>query len=192
MGEVIFLGDYIDRGPKNKEVVDLLMAGPPEGWKWTTIRGNHEDLAIEAFYEGPSENRLWLMNGGASTLVNYESPRMPSEVIRFFISLPRYKYDDHRIFTHAYASDKYPLDKQPENVTQWSRPRENEDFPCHGRYLVHGHTPVNGDPFIGEHRANLDIGGVWSNKLAVAVFDTNVAGPPEHVEVIHFSKLDFV
>jgi len=186
-GEVIFLGDYIDRGPKNKEVVDLLMAGPPEGWRWTTIRGNHEDMAIEAYRKGKDEVQMWLINGGKDTLENYKSHRMPSEVIEFFKKMPRYKWDDHRIFTHAAVSRTLALEDQSEYVTQWARFKPEEDYPVHDRYVVHGHTPQRGEPFVGNHRCNLDIGGVWSNSLAVAIFDKNIAGPPLQVKLIDIS-----
>lgn len=186
-GEVIFLGDYIDRGPKNREVVDLLMAGPPEGWQWLLLKGNHEDMAIEAYRGGKSEVSMWTMNGGKETLKSFDCKRLPLEVITFFENLPRYHTDNYRFFTHAAGSNKYPIEAQPEFVTQWMRFKDDEDFLVHGRYVVHGHTPIK-EPFVGKGRCDLDIGGVWSNRLAVAVFDSTVAGPPLGVEIISLTQ----
>lgn len=182
-GEVIFLGDYIDRGPKNKQVVELLMEGPPKGWSWTFIRGNHEDMAIEAHSSLPHAKDMWLINGGHKCLQEW-GDSLPKEVLAFFDKMPRYYYDRYRVFTHGNAVNAYPLEKQPEEVTQWGRPKDGVDRSCHGRYVVHGHTPQKGDPFIGKNRANLDVGGVWSNTLAVAVFDNTLEGPPLHVEIV--------
>lgn len=185
VGEVIFLGDYIDRGPDNKGVVDLLMAKPPKGWKHTYIRGNHEDMALMAHREWQEHSHLWLINGGMETLEEYGGVELPVKVQNFFNKMPRYIYDEHRIFTHGYVDSSKPLDEQPQEATQWWRPvQKNIDQPEFGRYIVHGHTPIKDGPFIGRHRANLDVGGVWYNRIAIAVFDKDIAGPPIHVEVL--------
>jgi len=185
VGEVVLLGDYIDRGPNSKEVVDLLIGGPPINWKWTIIKGNHEDLAVDAYKNEQVELDQWIINGGDKTLESYHKHKMPLDHIRFLESLPRYVWDNHRIFTHAAVVKAYPLDKQPEAITQWYRYDYEYDKKIHDRYVVHGHTPQKGKPFIGKHRCNLDVGAVWKDELLVAVFDTEIAGGPIMLKTIY-------
>jgi serine/threonine protein phosphatase 1 len=45
-GTVVFLGDYIDRGPASRQIIERLIAGPSVGWNWVTLKGNHEELLV--------------------------------------------------------------------------------------------------------------------------------------------------
>jgi serine/threonine protein phosphatase 1 len=71
-GTVIFPGDYIDRGPQSREVIERLIAGPSKGWKWICLLGNHEDMLVQAS-QSWFEIRQWLRNGGDATLRSYGS-----------------------------------------------------------------------------------------------------------------------
>lgn len=181
-GEIIFTGDYIDRGPNSKGVLDRLMSGPPEGWKWTIIRGNHEDMMLEAennshFYD------MWMYNGGEEACKSFPPGTGLHKYREWVKNLPRYVYDEYRIFVHAAISDKAPLNKQHPKTTQWLRFNPNDDYPVHNRYVVHGHTPCK-VPFVGNHRCNLDTNAWRTNILYVAEFDKDVAGKPIAVHMI--------
>lgn len=188
VAKVTFLGDYIDRGPDSKGVLDILMSGPPDKANhfWEMLRGNHEDMLLEAFSRKDKGTwEWWLNNGGYDTMESFHGPEnyrksLPDRYMEFLKSLPRYTYDDHRIYVHAAVSKGYPLDNQPEAVTQWHRYQNNFDSPLFDRYIVHGHTPQK-QPFIGKHRCNLDTRAYATNILHVAKFDTDVAGGPIHV-----------
>lgn len=178
-GRVIFTGDYIDRGPESKEVVQRLIDGPSKGWKWDFIRGNHEDMMLDAM-SGPDRGETWVYNGGAQTLVSYGYtlgiPIDPKH-IQWMNNLPRLLWDDQRVYTHAGVSESYELADQPELMTQWYRYPQGADVGYRGRHVVHGHTPQNGVPELYKNRTNLDTGGVWTGKMCVGVFDDK-SGPP--------------
>lgn len=186
--KITFLGDYIDRGPDSKGVLDILMSGPPKsgGYVWEILRGNHEDMMLQAHKEKTKGVwDWWLNNGGYQTMESFNGPEqykppIPDRYLDFVAALPRYTWDDHRIYVHAAVVQAYPLDKQPEAVTQWYRYENGQDKLMFGRYVVHGHTPQK-QPFIGKGRCNLDTRAYATNILHVAKFDTDVAGPPIHI-----------
>lgn len=65
----IFLGDYIDRGPHSKEVVDYLLELRKTS-KCIFLTGNHEQMLYD-YLTPPREDSLYLRNGGASTIESY-------------------------------------------------------------------------------------------------------------------------
>ncbi|MFG1479841.1 metallophosphoesterase [Xanthobacter sp. V4C-4] len=70
-GTVVFLGDDVDRGPKSKQVIARLVAGPSQGWEWVCLRGNHEEMMLRALTGCEAvfiERKLWMSNGGDATL----------------------------------------------------------------------------------------------------------------------------
>lgn len=186
--KITFLGDYIDRGPDSKGVLDILMSGPPASgdYEWEILRGNHEDMMLEAHEKNLFD--WWANNGGKQTLESFGG-EVPDLYLRFLSELPRYSWDDHRIYVHAAVSQNYKLEKQPEGMTQWYRYDYNFDRPLFGRYVVHGHTPLK-QPFVGKHRCNLDTRAYATNILHIAKFDTDVAGGPIHVYPITVRVLD--
>ncbi len=76
---LIFLGDYIDRGPASRGVVERLLDGPLPGFTTVRLMGNHED-ALLAFLDADSDGLDWLTFGGLETLLSYGVPlrTMPS------------------------------------------------------------------------------------------------------------------
>src|SRR5258708_32931501 len=86
-GIIIFLGDYIDRGPDSKKVIDFLMKGPQkDGFEFITLMGNHEDMCIHAHTASNRENQShWLQNGGDKTLESFgfhgRYDRLPDDYI---------------------------------------------------------------------------------------------------------------
>lgn len=180
-GEIIFTGDYIDRGENSKGVLDRLMDGPPENWKWTIIRGNHEDMMLEARNSRWAYN-MWISNGGEKTRESFDN-QISDKYYQFVENLPRYIYDDYRIFTHAGISAKAAIHRQHPDVTQWFRFNNEDDYPIHNRYVVHGHTPQK-FPFVGKNRCNLDT-NAWRNNITyVGEFDKDVAGGPIAVHMV--------
>src|SRR5438128_2213187 len=86
----VFIGDYVDRGPNSREVVDLLIAVQAEAPDWTVcLRGNHEQMLIDACENG--DEMLWLFNGGGATLESYDvgcAADIPAEHLPWFKELP--------------------------------------------------------------------------------------------------------
>lgn len=174
-GKVVFLGDYVDRGPASKQVLDRLIAGPPKGWKWVTLKGNHEDMMVGCC-NGPDLS-WWLGNGGAQTLESYGGA-IPDEHLEWAKNLPMIHADKHRVFVHAGVEPSRPLDAQSEAVLLWMRYPQNADIPYPGLHIVHGHTPNKHGPELFPGRTNLDTGAVFYGRLVVAVFDDDKAGGP--------------
>lgn len=188
-GKIVFLGDYIDRGPDSAAILETLMAGPTAmGWEWVCLKGNHEDMMIAAHEDGNAD--MWLMNGGAQTVASYalqsSSGRVPKYHLDWCKSLPTWHDDGKRLFVHAGVEPGRPIEDQGEHVLLWIRydPR-NADIRWPGRYIVHGHTPERHGPMLYEHRCNLDTYAVGTGRLCIAVFDDETDGKPiEVLEVL--------
>lgn len=163
---VVFLGDYIDRGPDSKGVVDIVRSYAPSGVKVVTLKGNHEDMMLQV-----SRNRSlsdwWLRNGGNTTLASYGGT-IPADVLEWADKLPLKYAEGGYLFVHAGVDPDHPLDEQDEEALLWIRAkflRSNKDY---GVRIVHGHTP-NDDPEVEPNRINVDTACCYGNKLTCAV-----------------------
>ena len=180
-GRVIFTGDFIDRGPESKGVVDRLIAGPPSGYHWSFVRGNHEDMALHC--ADGTDAEWWIGNGGGETMQSYGGAMMPAH-LAWFDSLPRLIWDARRVYVHAGVSEEVPLGKQAEKITQWFRYPDGADVGHHARHVVHGHTPVADGPELLKKRTNLDTGAFFTGRLVVGIFDDDkLGGPIDLIEV---------
>jgi serine/threonine protein phosphatase 1 len=178
---MVFLGDYIDRGPQSRGVVDYLLALQAQhGERVVALMGNHEAMALAAI-DGSGPTRLWFAQGGLATLESYGVARpeeLPREHVDWLRSL-RLSYDDgRRFFVHAGVDPSTPLDAQDEQTLLWIR----EPFLSHrgdyGRLIVHGHTPVEGGvPDLRDNRLNLDTAAVFGGPLTAAIFDDTQTAP---------------
>jgi len=192
---VIFLGDYVDRGPESRGVIEFLM-DLQQRWPVTCLKGNHEDLMIQAV-TNPGDGRLrrWLVNGGDQTLRSYGvdedgdlAAAIPRAHIRWMSGLPRTTGDEHRIYVHAGLMPGTPVHKQKDETFLWIRERflqaKASEFEAH---VVHGHTPVwqgksdPAEPELLSHRTNLDTGAFATGVLSVGVFDAERPGGPVEV-----------
>ncbi|WP_162894979.1 metallophosphoesterase family protein [Rhizobium terrae] len=170
-GHVVFVGDYIDRGPESRGVLELVMAGPrKQGWRWTMLKGNHEDMMVRAYLHGGAEMAMWMENGGYETLGSF-CGHVPDDVVRWCAELPAIHADEYRIFVHAGVDEALPLDGQREHDLIWKRFGGGESGYFWGRHLCHGHTPLAGNPQTFDNRTNIDGGCVFGGELACAVFD---------------------
>jgi serine/threonine protein phosphatase 1 len=177
----VFLGDYIDRGPDSRGVLDLLI----DLQKWSPdeiicLLGNHEDMLLAAIADEANEAR-WLRNGGDQTLLSFRVTRaidIPDKYQTWLRSLPKFFDDGRRFFVHAGIHPDRPLDQQDEHDLLWIREPFLSDDRDYGRVIiVHGHTPIrSGLPDQRPNRLNLDTGAVFGRPLTAAVFtDENTA-----------------
>jgi serine/threonine protein phosphatase 1 len=187
---VVFLGDYVDRGPSSAEVIDTLLQGGPRGYQRHCLRGNHEQSML-LFIENPLENRAWLLQGGAETLVSYgvQPPppvgaedddwiavatalrmRVPRAHLDFLHSLERYvAYGDYA-FVHAGVDAARSLEEQTDDDLYWSRDRFIASRRPFSHRVVHGHTPVD-RPYADQRRIAVDTGAYASGMLTAARFE---------------------
>jgi len=175
-GTVVFTGDYIDRGPDSAGVVQRIMDGPKDGWRWVPIRGNHEDMMLECV-RGTADLGWWVGNGGAATLASYGGEPFAAH-LDWCDALPRLWSDEHRVYVHAGMSKQYDMAEQPEEITQWYRYPTGADVGYRGKHVVHGHTPNRNGPELFSQRTNLDTYAVGTGRLVVGVFDDNKPGGP--------------
>jgi serine/threonine protein phosphatase 1 len=176
-GTVVFTGDYVDRGPASKQVMDRLIAGPQKpGWRWVCLKGNHEDMMIAAV-RGEADFGWWIGNGGGATLASFEG-----EVSAFHLEwadrLPMYHKDAHRIYVHAGADPTKKMEEQTEAMLLWFRCGKHQNIDHPEGYIVHGHTPFDDGPIVLQGRCNLDTGAFFTGRLVVAVFDDETPGAP--------------
>ena len=178
---LLFLGDYIDRGPESAGVVRLvvgLQSDAPEAVM--TLKGNHEAWAI-GVADGTEQASGWLRNGGAATLRSYgvtDIRDLPPEHLAWMRSL-RLTYDDgRRLFVHAGVDPRTPLDAQREQDLLWIREPFLDDSRDYGRLIVHGHTPLErAVPDLRSNRLNLDTAAVFGGRLTAAAFDDTQTEP---------------
>ena len=141
------LGDYIDRGPDSKGVIDIILVLQREGYDIRPIRGNHEEMMMRAIRSGVIEDFLqWLNNGGYATLMSYggiSHPRdIPLEHLSFLEELPFYRMTCQYLFVHAgldFSLDD-PLSSAGKTSMLWSRYSKVDSRKIGGRTLVTGHT----------------------------------------------------
>jgi serine/threonine protein phosphatase 1 len=187
---VIFLGDYVDRGPSSKAVIDLLLTGRPLGCEVRYLRGNHEQLML-AFMDNPIANRGWVLQGGAETMLSYgvQPPRLidrdeavwlaAAEELRakipqahhdFFARLERYIALGDYAFVHAGVDPARTLEDQTDEDLYWSRERFIASKRRFSHRVVHGHTPVD-RPYADERRIAVDTGAYATGTLTAARFE---------------------
>jgi len=140
---LILLGDYIDRGEKSREVIDLILDLAGKGYDVTPLLGNHESMMINA-YRNRSMLQLWLYNSGSDTLESFgisDLSGMETRYLEFFMNLRYYETSGNFIFVHAGFNDETP-DPFIDNYTMiWeTRPQYNNPV-FKGKTIIHGHRP---------------------------------------------------
>jgi serine/threonine protein phosphatase 1 len=174
---VVFLGDYVDRGPDSHAVVERIMSGPTKpGWRWIALKGNHEELMVSALRQGKHQS-MWLENGGTETSASYDG-NVPEHALDWMDQLPLIHTDSHRIFVHAGVDDRDPLDGQSNRTLLWSRPVDGVSGHYWGKHVCHGHTPRPANPLTTGNRTNIDSGCVFGGTLTAAMFDDDLPGAP--------------
>lgn len=192
---VIYLGDYIDRGPDSAEVIDLLLNSPVPGCQAVHLLGNHEDSLLR-FLDDPEIGPTWLYYGGIATLVAYdidvgvypwrnemEMLRLQGELRRllparhrlFLRGLPLRHTEGDFMFVHAGVRPGVPVERQNRDDMLWIR----DDFLAspadHGKVVVHGHT-ISPVPENLSNRIGIDTGAYATGCLTCLVLDGSTRG----------------
>ena len=187
---LVFIGDYVDRGPDSRAVVDLLRelqrSRPGEV---VCLRGNHEAVVLAAARDqlhrlpGDVDMDVWLgpSGGGLQTLASYgitHASQLPGDHLEWMAALPLSHDDGLRYFAHAGVDPARPLSDQVEDDLLWIR----EPFLSHaggfGRLVVHGHTPVKARvPDMRANRLNIDTGAGYGGPITAAIFDERQRDP---------------
>ncbi|PKL85470.1 MAG: serine/threonine protein phosphatase [Ignavibacteriae bacterium HGW-Ignavibacteriae-1] len=141
---LIFLGDYIDRGPNSKAVVDRILNLRKAGYEVITLKGNHEQMLIDAINQ-PKSLRNWLRNGAQSTLDDFEimsSGFLDDEYLDFFLNLKMFHLTDDFAITHAGFNFDIKNPYSDFHAMLWSRPSKINREKIGDRRMLVGHTPT--------------------------------------------------
>lgn len=165
---IVFVGDYVDRGPDSRRVIDIVLE-LRQSVPCVFLRGNHEALMLD--YLDHRVFEPWRANGGLDTLESYVDDErntvIPDEHERFLRETRLYHEEDDYCFVHAGLRPEYSvaknLERNDEGVFLWERshlkaPRLNWE-----KTVVCGHTPVT-EPINQDQLINVDTGCVYHNR----------------------------
>jgi serine/threonine protein phosphatase 1 len=173
---VVFVGDYIDRGPSSRRVIELLL-----DWRTRTpaqvvfLKGNHEDMALGFLGRGGQWGEAWLRNGGIASLRSYDADphgpreeaiaRIPETHVAFMESLePHFQWGPYLV-VHAGVRPGVALAEQRHEDLFWIR----EEFLDHphdlGSTVVFGHTPFRRVVVEIPYKIGIDTGCVYGGAL---------------------------
>jgi serine/threonine protein phosphatase 1 len=170
---LVFLGDYIDRGKRSKDVVEYLMNLRKGGGEIKFLLGNHEQLLLDYYFSGSDRDlKLWRSFGGWETIQSYtdgigvlgKPSFLPSTHLDFFIRLLPYYETEQYIFVHAGLRDGVPLERQDPDDLLWIRRSFTESNHSFGKTVVFGHTPMR-SPYVSPHKIGIDTGAGYGNIL---------------------------
>lgn len=169
---VVTLGDYVDRGPDSRGVLDRLIALGQQT-NLVCILGNHDEMFLSAL-DDPASVGNWMEAHGASTLANYEGSlaAVPPEHHEFLRRCVTFHETDTHLFLHATYHPDLPLSEQPAFLLRWSSLRDLIPPPHQsGKRAIVGHTAQrNGEVLNAEHVVCIDTycyGGGWLTALDV-------------------------
>lgn len=174
---LVFLGDYIDRGPDSKGVVSYLLQLRATGHQNVIfLKGNHEDMLLSYIGLPGLYGDMFLYNGGRATLNSYGilSPlptpeearlRIPRTHLEFFSTLETYYIMDSFLCVHAGIHPAKSLEAQSEFELLWIRNEFIHNAHKLPYTVLFGHTPQKAVFFDLPYKVGLDTGLVYGNKL---------------------------
>ncbi|HKX56283.1 MAG TPA: metallophosphoesterase family protein [Xanthomonadales bacterium] len=187
---IVYLGDYIDRGPQTRQVVDRLLNSPLAGFQSIHLRGNHEQALLD-FLQDSRAMAAWMNWGGIQTLASYGvslppslylehmellarqlKQNLPEDHLQFFESLaPCYLSGDY-YFVHAGIRPGVPLVKQELGDQLWIREEFTRSSQQHEAVIVHGHS-ITTEAQLLPNRIGIDTGAFHTGVLTALVLEAD-------------------
>ena len=193
-GQIVHVGDLVDRGPDSRGVIDHLMQGQARGEDWVVLKGNH-DRMFTRFLNDPDEPEPGLRTdlgwlhpklGGAATLASYGVAKaadrpipkvhadavaaVPQAHLDYLATRPAMHHAGDCVFVHAGLRPGVPLDQQSETDLIWIRDAFLIESASFGPLVVHGHTAIDRATHYG-NRINLDSGAAYGGPLSAVVIE---------------------
>jgi serine/threonine protein phosphatase 1 len=186
---VVYLGDYIDRGPGSRQVIETILSEPMSGFEEVYLKGNHEDFMLE-FLDDPRIGEQWYLNGGDATLASYGIGRtaidegaarfsnvrdelrrkLPVEHMAFLRDLSVVHVEGDYVFVHAGIRPGRRIEEQRARDLLWIRSDFLSSDADHGCCVVHGHS-ISPEPEIRHNRIGIDTGAYYTGRLTCLVLD---------------------
>jgi serine/threonine protein phosphatase 1 len=181
---VVFVGDYVDRGPSARDVIDTLLAMAGGSAETVFLKGNHEDMMLSFMGFPGHYGESFLFNGGAQTLESYGigetalegTPEMlPAAHLEFLKGLATSYYRPPYLFVHAGIQPARALEEQDVEDMLWIR--QEFIFNAHplDATVVFGHTPMRAVMVDLPYKLGIDTGLVYGGKLTCLEFTEGVA-----------------
>lgn len=182
--QIVFLGDYTDRGPASRDVIDCLVELSIHPHV-ICLRGNHDE-ALGSFLSDPEGGAAFLRWGGRETLASYgvdtgsgrSNAQMSAELLRampqshrrFLSGLKTSWQAGDYFFCHAGVRPGIDLDQQDPHDLMWIRGEFHDHEGCFGKVIVHGHTPRDQVDIL-PNRINVDTGAYANGRLSCVVLE---------------------
>lgn len=173
--QIVFVGDYVDRGPESKESVDFLLEFKRDH-DCVFLRGNHEQMLLDAYLKG--NYSLWMMNGGGATLESYGArPNafdLPADHLEFYKNTLMYYDTPEYFFVHAGIPPTMTIEQclegtngesEDDEIVQeflWERSHLGVPETPWEKTVVFGHTP-RAEPVIRSNMLGIDTGCVYAS-----------------------------
>ncbi len=184
--QLIFLGDYVDRGPDSRGVIERLVELMRKYKDAVFLKGNHEAIMLD-FLDEPEDLPQWLDWGGEETLESYGidpvgvskidlaeaiHAAMPKAHLDFLHALALTHIEGDYLFVHAGVRPGASLEDQTETDLLWIRKRFHNASPAErpDYVVVYGHTPVN-KPDDAGWRIGVDTGACYGGMLTAVVLE---------------------
>jgi serine/threonine protein phosphatase 1 len=177
---VIFIGDYIDRGPDSKGVIDKILELKREHGRVITLMGNHEFMLLGAL--NGQKRMEFLAMGGGKTLESYGlapdaiddlAKVLPPNHRAFLQDLLPYWEDEKHIYVHAGLQPGVHLTQQSWDWLFWAREEFINTSHNYGKMVIYGHTPYK-KPRVDANKTGIDTGAVYNNVLTCLVLPENI------------------
>jgi serine/threonine protein phosphatase 1 len=178
-GTIVTIGDYVDKGPASKGVIDRLLSGVGGGFELVTLKGNHDAMMVDALRDR-STMAAWLAKGGDTALASYggEPAGVPQSHIDWLDRLRLLYVDTHRLYVHAGVDPGTALALQRVETLLWKRYPKGSSEGFGNLHIVHGHDNHPEGPLLYEGRTNLDTLAWRTGRLTIGVFDDDRPGGP--------------
>lgn len=185
---LVYLGDYVDRGPNSFGVLERLCGDPVAGVDRVFLKGNHEAMLLD-FLADAASGMSWRQLGGLETILSYHVDiqsamtrggiaaiaeefrrKFPASHRAFLQSLVTFTFLGDYFFCHAGVRPGIELESQSENDLLWIREPFLSSLQDHGKVIVHGHTPV-AEPEVRSNRINIDTTAYLTHRLTCLVLE---------------------
>lgn len=186
--QVLYLGDYIDRGKDSCRVIDILLEQPLQGFESIYLLGNHEQALLD-FLHDPNAMAIWLEFGGLATLQSYGinaglitskadlenirnelDKKLPASHRNFYENCILTYKEGSYYFVHAGIRPGVALDKQRFEDQLWIREQFTSSQDNHGAIIVHGHS-ITTDAELLPNRIGIDTGAFATGILTALVLE---------------------